>query len=55
MYILSGKFDPVTGAKIDTALVAKEGELWNAEDPNARHAPQQRMADALAELILEPE
>ncbi len=55
MFILSGEFDPVTGAKIDTALAVKERELWNAEDPNARRTPQQRMADALAELILEPE
>ena len=55
MFILSGEFDPVTGAKIDTVLANKERELWNAEDPKARRTPQQRMADALAELILEPE
>ena len=55
MFNLSGEFDPVTGAKIDTALAVKERELWNAEDPNDRRTPQQRMADALAELILEPE
>ena len=54
MYVLSGEFDPMTGASIDTVLAAKERELWNAEDPKARRTPQQRMADALAELILEP-
>ena len=46
MFILSGEFDPVTGAKIDTALAVKERELWNAEDPNDRRTPQQRMADS---------
>ena len=54
MFVLSGEFDPLTGARIDTVLAAKERELWNAEDPNDRRTPQQRMSDALAELILEP-
>ena len=54
MFVVSGEFDPLTGARIDTVLAAKERELWNAEDPKARRTPQQRMADALAELILEP-
>ncbi len=54
MFVLSGEFDPTTGAHIDTVLAAKERELWNAEDPKSRRTPQQRMADALAELILEP-
>ncbi|MCQ3812725.1 MAG: DUF222 domain-containing protein [Acidimicrobiia bacterium] len=55
MFVLSGEFDPTTGAHIDTVLAAKVRELWNAEDPKVRRTPQQRMADALAELILEPE
>ena len=55
MFVLSGEFDPTTGAHIDTVLAAKVKELWNAEDPKTRRTPQQRMADALAELILEPE
>ena len=55
MFVLGGEFDPTTGAHIDTVLAAKVRELWNAEDPKARRTPQQRMADALAELILEPE
>ncbi|WP_419846462.1 DUF222 domain-containing protein [Candidatus Poriferisocius sp.] len=54
MFVLSGEFDPTTGARIDTVLATKERELWNAEDPKSRRTPQQRMADALAELILEP-
>ena len=55
MFVLSGEFDPTTGAHIDTVLAAKVKELWNAENPKTRRTPQQRMADALAELILEPE
>ena len=55
MFVLGGEFDPTTGAHIDTVLAAKVKELWNAEDPKTRRTPQQRMADALAELILEPE
>nr|MCQ3814619.1 HNH endonuclease [Acidimicrobiia bacterium] len=41
-------------ARIATALTAKERQLWHREDPNNRATPQQRMADALAELISEP-
>ncbi len=54
MYVLSGEFDQITGARIATALTAKERQLWHREDPNKRATPQQRMADALAELICEP-
>ena len=54
MFVLSGEFDQITGARIATALTAKERQLWHREDPNKRATPQQRMADALAELICEP-
>ena len=54
MFVLSGQFDQVTGSRIATALTAKERELWHREDPDARRTPQQRMADALAELVCEP-
>ncbi len=54
MFVLSGEFDQITGARIATALTAKERQLWRREDPNNRATPQQRMADALAELICEP-
>ena len=54
MFVLSGQFDQITGTRIATALTAKERELWHREDPNARRTPQQRMADALAELVCEP-
>ena len=54
MFVLSGEFDQITGARIATALTAKERQLWHREDPNKRATPQQRMADALTELICEP-
>ena len=54
MFVLTGEFDQITGARIATALTAKERQLWHSEDPKARRTPQQRMADALAELICEP-
>ena len=53
MFVLSAEFDQVTGARIATALTAKERRLWHSEDPKKRRTPQQRMADALAELICE--
>ena len=54
MFVLTGEFDQITGARIATALTAKERQLWHREDPKARCTPQQRMADALTELICEP-
>ena len=54
MFVLTGEFDQIAGARIATALTAKERQLWHREDPNKRATPQQRMADALAELISEP-
>ena len=55
MSILSAEFDPTTGQHIAAVVAEKERDLWNQEDPKARLTPQQRIADALAELILEPE
>ena len=54
MFVLSGEFDPITGNRLALAISDKERELWRKEDPKNRRTPQQRMADALAELILEP-
>jgi len=55
MFVWSAEFDPVAGEHIAAMAAAKERELWNQENPKARRTPQQRAADALAELILEPE
>ena len=51
MKVIYGRFDPVTGALIETALSKKMNELWREEDPRARRTPGQRMADALAGLV----
>ncbi len=51
MMVLYGRFDPITGALIETALSQKMNELWRDEDPRARCSPGQRMADALAQLV----
>ena len=53
MFVLQGEFDRITGARIATALTAKLRQLRHDEDPTARRTPQQRMADALADLICE--
>ena len=54
MFVLYGRFDPVAGARIETALSAKMGELWRAEDPGDRVSAGQRMADALEQLLTGP-
>ena len=51
MTVLYGRFDPLTGALLETALSQKMNELWREEDPRARRTPGQRMADALAGLV----
>lgn len=53
MFVLQGEFDRITGARIATALTARQRQLWHDEDPEARRTPQQRVADALADLICE--
>ena len=35
MYKLFGRFDPVTGARIETALTAAANRLWHGEDAKA--------------------
>lgn len=54
MTVLYGRFDPVTGARIETALSKKVNKLWHEEDPRNRATPGQRMADALEALITRP-
>ena len=51
MYELFGRFDPVAGARIETALTATANKLWHAEDPKQRASAKQRLADALELLI----
>ena len=51
MFELFGRFDPLTGSRIETALSATSNKLWRAEDPKNRRTPEQRRADALAMLV----
>ena len=51
MFKLFGTFDPVTGARIETALTSTANRLWHGEDPKNRATAKQRLADAL-ELLL---
>ena len=55
MTVLYGRFDPITGALLETALSQKIVELWREEDPGARRTPGRRMADALAQLVTREE
>ncbi len=51
MTVLYGRFDPVTGARVETAVSHMMNRLWHKEDPQNRATAGQRMADALAELV----
>ena len=51
MYKLFGTFDPVAGARIETALAAMANKVWHANDAKHRATPAQRYADALEALI----
>ena len=51
MYKLFGRFDPVAGARIETALAAAAKQLWHAEDAKRRATPAQRFADAFEMLV----
>ena len=51
MTVLYGRFDPLMGALLETALSQKMDELWREEDPRDRATPGQRMADALVQLV----
>ncbi len=50
MWKLFGLFDPVAGARIQTALTAVAGKLRRGEDPTDRATVPQRYADALERL-----
>ena len=55
MVILYGRFDPITGARIETVLSRKMDELWRDEDPRNWATPGQRMADAIQLILTRPE
>ncbi|MCY4632779.1 MAG: DUF222 domain-containing protein [bacterium] len=51
MFHLFAQFDPLTGARVQAALVAKADELFRKEDSTDRPTAPQRFADALAESV----
>ena len=51
MFHLFAQFDPLVGAQVRTALLAKSDELFRNEDTTDRATAPQRFADALAEVI----
>ena len=51
MFHLFARFDPLTGARVQAALVTKTDELFRSEDSKDRPTPPQRFADALADLV----
>ena len=51
MFEMFGRFDPVSGGRIETALAAMANGLWRGEDPKRRPNVQQRLADALEVLV----
>ncbi len=53
MTVLFGRFDPITGALIESALSQKMDELWREEDPRHRATAGQRMADVFLQLVTE--
>ena len=55
MTVLSLVVDPITGARLGTVIAAAERRLFKDEDPKARRTPPQRAADAITQLILEPD
>ncbi|MXY02979.1 MAG: DUF222 domain-containing protein, partial [Acidimicrobiales bacterium] len=55
MTVLHLEVDPVTGARLGTVIAAAERRLFKHEDPTAPRTPPQRTADAVCQLILEPD
>lgn len=55
MTVLNLAVDPVTGARLGSVIAAAERRLFKGEDPAARRTPPQRTADAITQLICEPD
>ncbi len=51
MFALFAQFDPLTGARVQAALIAKSDALFRNEDSTDRPTAPQRFADALADLV----
>ena len=51
MFILTGRFDPIAGHRIEAALSAQERRLRNGKDAADQTSFNQRLADALENLV----
>ena len=54
MTVLYARFDPITGALVKNALSTRNDLLWREEDRDRPRTSEQRLADALAQLVSEP-
>ncbi|WP_420440502.1 DUF222 domain-containing protein [Candidatus Poriferisodalis sp.] len=55
MTVLNVCVDPVTGARLGAVIAAAERRLFRNEDTAERRTPAQRMADAVTQLICDPD
>ena len=55
MSVVHLEVDPLTGAQLGTAIAAAERRLFRNEDRAERRTPPQRTADAITELMLDPD
>ncbi|WP_419856176.1 HNH endonuclease [Candidatus Poriferisodalis sp.] len=55
MTVVHLEVDPLTGAQLGTAIAAAERRLFRNEDRAKRRTPPQRTADAITELMLDPD
>ncbi len=55
MTVVHLEVDPLTGARLGTVIAAVERRLFKNEDRAARRTPRQRTADAITQLMLDPD
>ena len=55
MTVVHLEVDPLTGARLGTVIAAAERRLFKNEDRAERRTPPQRTADAITQLILDPD
>ena len=55
MTVVHLEVDPLTGARLGTVIAAAERRLFRNEERAERRTPPQRTADAITELILDPD
>ncbi len=55
MTVVHLEVDPLTGARLGTVIAAAERRLFRNEDRTQRRTPPQRTADAITQLMVEPD